>query len=50
MAPDRQPHTGVLHLYRTLLAFRQSEQQLQPEAFAMDAHTVALYAVLLRRG
>ena len=49
---ERQPHAGVLNLYRTLLRLRQSERPLQPEAVAMDEQTVALrfgaHAVVVR--
>jgi maltooligosyltrehalose trehalohydrolase len=49
---EQQPHAGVLNLYRTLLTLRQSEQQLQPDAFAMDEDTIAMryrdYALVSR--
>ena len=38
----RQPHAGVLNLYRTLLKLRRSERLLQPQVVAMDRSTVAL--------
>jgi maltooligosyltrehalose trehalohydrolase len=39
---DRQPHAGVLALYRALLALRGSERLLQPHVSAMGTDTVGI--------
>ena len=39
---SRQPHAGILNLYRRLLKLRRSERLLQPAVFAMDRSTLAL--------
>ncbi len=38
----RDPHAGMLNLYRTLLAIRRSERLQPPEVFALDAVTLGI--------